>query len=177
VQHTLKLSHRLSRELVTFAVRVRGGGPADGLVKGMSSMYGFRGAHAGERPVMRAYDTREAELAGLAITVASWLEAGVPADRIAVGARDPRLVREARRALGDAPVRVSTFQNLKGLEFDRVALIGVSEGVVPEQPPDDPGARARALQRERSMLFVACTRARSMLYISHSGRGSPFLSF
>jgi hypothetical protein len=177
VQHTLKLSHRLSRELVRFAVRVRGGGPADGLVKGMSAMYGFRGAYGGERPVVRAYDTWDAELAGLAITVAGWLEGGVPADRIAVAARDPRLVREARRVLGDAPVRVSTFQNLKGLEFDRVALIGVSEGVVPEQPPDDPGARARALQRERSMLFVACTRARSMLYISHSGRGSPFLSF
>ncbi|GGP11855.1 AAA family ATPase [Nonomuraea glycinis] len=176
VGHTLRLSHRLSRELVTFAVRVRGGGPADGLVKGMSAMFGFRGAHGGERPVVRAYETLDAELAGLAITVAGWLEEGVPADRIAVAARDPRLVREARRVLGDAPVRVSTFQNLKGLEFDRVALIGVSEGVVPEQPPDDPGARARALQRERSMLFVACTRARSMLYISHSGRGSPFLS-
>ncbi|WP_336208090.1 UvrD-helicase domain-containing protein [Nonomuraea sp. LPB2021202275-12-8] len=177
VQHTLKLSHRLSQELVTFAVRLRGGGPADGLVKGMSAMYGFRGASAGRRPVLRAYDTPEAELAGLETTIAAWLDEGVPADRIAVGARNRRLVREAKRVLRDVPVRVSTFRDLKGLEFDRVALIGVAEGVVPEHPPDDPGARARALQRERSMLFVACTRARSMLYISHSGRGSPFLSF
>ncbi|MFD2348950.1 3'-5' exonuclease [Nonomuraea ferruginea] len=98
----------------------------------------------------------------------------MPADRIAVGARNQGLVRAAKRVLRDVPVRVSTFANLKGLEFDRVALIGVAEGVVPERPPDDPGARARALQRERSMLFVACTRARTMLYISHSGRGSPF---
>ena len=173
---TLRLSHRLSREVLAFAVRLRGGGPADGLVKGMSAMYGFRAAHHGERPVLRAYDTPEAELAGLAATIAAWLDEGVPAGRIAVGARTPALVREARRVLKDVPVRMSTFAGLKGLEFERVALFGVAEGVVPERSPEDPGDRARALQRERSLLFVACTRARSLLYISHSGRGSPFLS-
>ncbi|MCA2228008.1 UvrD-helicase domain-containing protein [Nonomuraea aurantiaca] len=176
LQHTLKVSYRLPQELLSFAVRLRGGGPVDGLVKGMSPLYGLRALRNGERPVLRAYDSPEAELAGLVATVASWLDDGVPADEIAVGARTPKLVREARKALGRADVRVSAFQNLKGLEFERVALIGVAEGVVPEPPPDEPGARARALQRERSMLYVACTRARSMLYISHSGRGSPFLS-
>jgi superfamily I DNA/RNA helicase len=141
----------------------------------MSQLYGFRARRNGERPTVREYDSPESELAGLAALITSWLDDGVPASEIAVGARTPKLVREARRALGRADVRVSTFQNLKGLELERVALIGVAEGVVPEPPPDDPAARAKALQRERSMLFVACTRARSILYISHSGRGSPFL--
>ncbi|MBT2230922.1 UvrD-helicase domain-containing protein [Nonomuraea sp. NEAU-A123] len=176
LQHTLKVSYRLPQELLSFAVRLRGGGPVDGLVKGMSPLYGYRAMRNGERPIVRMYDSPEAELAGLVATIAAWLEDGVPAGEIAVGARTTKLVREARKALGRADVRVAAFQNLKGLEFERVALIGVAEGVVPEPPPDDPGARARALQRERSMLFVACTRARSMLYISHSGRGSPFLS-
>ncbi|MGI5273608.1 UvrD-helicase domain-containing protein [Nonomuraea sp. CA-218870] len=177
IEFSLKVSHRLSREALTFAVRVRGGGPADGLVKGMSALYGFRSARFGARPVVRGYASAEAELAGLEQIVAAWLDEGVPADRIAVGARNLELVRAAKRTLRDVPVRVSTFANLKGLEFERVALIGVAEGIVPERTPEDPGARARALQRERSMLYVACTRARSMLYISHSGRGSPFLSF
>ena len=176
LQHTLKVSYRLSQELLTFAVRLRGGGPADGLVKGMSALYGFRALRNGVRPMVRMYDSPEAELAGLVATVASWLADGVPASEIAVGARTPKLVREVREALGRADVRVAVFQSLKGLEFERVALVGVAEGIVPEPLPEDPGARARALQRERSMLFVACTRARSMLYISHSGRGSPFLS-
>jgi superfamily I DNA/RNA helicase len=149
----------------------------DGLVKGMSELYGYRATHNGEHALIRRYESPEAELAGLAATVGSWLADGVPSHEIAVGARHQRLVRAARQALGELDVRVSTFQALKGLEFERVALVGVEEGVVPEPTPDDPGARARALQRERSMLFVACTRARSMLYISHSGRGSPFLAF
>jgi hypothetical protein len=177
VQHTLRISYRLPQELLSAAVRLRGGSPADGLVKGMSELYGYRATHNGEPALLRRYESPEAELAGLAATIGSWLADGVPSHEIAVGARHQRLVRAARQALGELDVRVSTFQALKGLEFERVALIGVEEGVVPEPPPDDPGARARALQRERSMLFVACTRARSMLYISHSGRGSPFLAF
>ncbi|MFC4122364.1 UvrD-helicase domain-containing protein [Nonomuraea zeae] len=175
LQHSLRLSYRLPQELLSFVVRLRGGGPTSGLVKGMTEMYGYRATHNGERPMVRAYDTPESELAGLRTTVESWLADGVPAEEIAVGARTPRLVRDARRALTGLSVRASTFQHLKGLEFERVALIGVAEGVVPEPLPDEPEARARALQRERSILFVACTRARSMLYISHSGRGSPFL--
>ncbi|MFI7444277.1 UvrD-helicase domain-containing protein [Nonomuraea indica] len=176
-QHTLRVSYRLPAEVLSFAVRLRGGGPVDGLVRGASELHGLRAARHGERPVVRGYDSAEAELAGLAATVRAWLEEGVPAAGIAVGARTPRLARDARQALGETEVRVSTFANLKGLEFERVALVGVSEGVVPQPPPGDPGARARALQRERGMLYVACTRARSLLYLSHSGRGSPFLSF
>ncbi|NUR85646.1 MAG: AAA family ATPase [Nonomuraea sp.] len=175
-QHTLRISYRLPQEILSYVVRLRGGGPANGLVKGVAEMYGFRATHNGDRPVVRAYDTPESELAGLRSTVGAWLAEGVPENEIAVGARTPGLARDAKSALDGLNVRVATFQHLKGLEFERVALVGVAEGVVPGPLPEEPAARARALQRERSILFVACTRARSMLYISHSGRGSPFLS-
>ncbi|MER7501925.1 UvrD-helicase domain-containing protein [Nonomuraea pusilla] len=179
VRHTLRISYRLPQEMLSFVVRLRGGGPAGGLVPGATEMSGYQATRHGERPVVRAYETPEAELAGLRATVASWLAGGVPAGQVGVGARTTALVRAARAALdgldGADGVRVSTFQNMKGLEFERVALVGVAEGVVPEPPPEEPAARARALQRERSILYVACTRARGMLYLSHSGRGSPFL--
>ncbi|WP_157249511.1 UvrD-helicase domain-containing protein [Nonomuraea typhae] len=176
VQHALHVSYRLPEEILAFGVRLRGGGPTDGLVKGLAAMFGLRGNGHAQRPRVLAYDTFEAELAGLVATVRSWLEEGVAAGQIAVAARTMKLVRAAKKALGGLNVAVAPFHHLKGLEFERVALIGVTEGVVPETPPEDPAARARALQRERSVLYVACTRARSMLYISHSGRGSPFLS-
>ncbi|MEV4567031.1 UvrD-helicase domain-containing protein [Nonomuraea sp. NPDC049419] len=182
-QHLLGVSYRLPQELLSFVVRLRGGGPSPGLVKGVTDMYDYSATHHGERPIVRAYDSEEAELAGLRATVEAWLADGVSPAGIAVGARNQRLVRAAKETLDGLDVRALTFQHLKGLEFERVALIGVAEGIVPEPPPQrppqdpapDPYARARALQRERSILFVACTRARSMLYISHSGRGSPFL--
>ncbi|WP_043630665.1 UvrD-helicase domain-containing protein [Nonomuraea candida] len=174
-EHTLGRSYRLPQELLSFVVRLRGGGPSPGLAGGVTEMHGLSAVRHGERPVVRAYDTPESELAGLRAVIDAWLADGVPPSEIAVGARDQRLVRAAERALTGLDVRAATFRRLKGLEFERVALIGVAEGVVPPPPPDEPYERARALQRERSILFVACTRARSMLYISHSGRGSPFL--
>ncbi|MEW9553503.1 UvrD-helicase domain-containing protein [Nonomuraea sp. NPDC050783] len=174
-QHTLEVSYRLPQELLSFVIRLRGGGPAPGLAEGVTDMHGYRATRHGERPLVRAYESAGAELAGLRTTVESWLADGVPPGEIAVGARTARLAGQARQALTGLEVRAATFRQLKGLEFERVALVGVAEGVVPEPPPDEPGARARALQRERSILFVACTRARAMLHISYYGRGSPFL--
>ncbi|MFI6818525.1 UvrD-helicase domain-containing protein [Nonomuraea sp. NPDC050328] len=176
VQHSLRISYRLPQELLSFGVRLRGGGPANGLVKGVAGLGGYRAARHGERPMIRRYESAEAELAGLATTVRGWLAEGVRPGQIAAAARTTALVRAGRRALDGLGVLVTSFHGLKGLEFDRVALYGVAEGVVPDPPPVEPGARARALLRERSVLFVACTRARSLLYISHYGRGSPFLS-
>ncbi|MFC7647827.1 3'-5' exonuclease [Streptosporangium lutulentum] len=75
---------------------------------------------------------------------------------------------------------MTTLHGMKGLEFRRVAVIGVTDGIVPDPDAltpvrEDPAARAHDLQRERGLLYVACTRARELLYVSHSGRASPFL--
>jgi superfamily I DNA/RNA helicase len=41
---------------------------------------------------------------------------------------------------------------------------------------DDPVAHEHDLQRERCLLFVACTRARDHLYLSYTGQPSPFIT-
>src|SRR6185312_6493135 len=60
------------------------------------------------------------------------------------------------------------------------AVIGVEQGLVPEPgavapETEDPLAYAQDLQRERCVLFVACTRARDHLHVSGTGEPSPFL--
>ena len=72
------------------------------------------------------------------------------------------------------------MHKMKGLEFQAVAVTGVEEGTVPAPaaltPADeDPVAHAQDLQRERCLLFVALTRARDVLYLSHSGAPSTLL--
>ncbi len=178
----LKISYRLPQEILSFGVRLRGGGPADGLVDGVADMYGYRAAQNGPRPVVREYVTPEAEISGLVMHVTEWLEQGVPNDEIAVAARTPDLVKTARKALreADIDVKVAMLHGMKGLEFRRVAVIGVADGIVPAPDAltpaaEDPTARAHDLQRERGLLYVACTRASELLYVSHSGRASPFL--
>ncbi|WP_327047840.1 AAA family ATPase [Microbispora sp. NBC_01189] len=178
----LKLSYRLPPEMLSWGVRLRGGGPADGLVAGNAGLYGYRGLGHGPRPMVREYVTPEAEIAGLVSTVADWLREGVPTAEIAVAARTADLVRTARTALREAgiTVKVALLHGMKGLEFRRVAVIGVADGIVPAPDAltpaaEDPTARAHDLQRERGLLYVACTRAGELLYVSYSGRASPFL--
>jgi superfamily I DNA/RNA helicase len=111
-----------------------------------------------------------------------------------VTARSASLVREAREALradgiataslngrgGTQAVQAGTMHAMKGLEFQAVAVIGVEQGLVPEPAAvtphsEDAVAHAQDLQRERCVLFVACTRARDHLYISAAGEPSMFL--
>ncbi|ETK31138.1 UvrD-helicase domain-containing protein [Microbispora sp. ATCC PTA-5024] len=178
----LRISYRLPQEILTWGVRLRGGGPADGLVPGNAEMYGYRAVGHGPRPMVREYVTPEAELAGLVSHVAEWVEDGVPTAEIAVTARTADLVKTARTALREAGimVKVTPLHGMKGLEFRRVAVIGVADGIVPAPDAltpatEDPTARAHDLQRERGLLYVACTRAGELLYVSYSGRASPFL--
>lgn len=70
---------------------------------------------------------------------------------------------------------------MKGLEFQAVAVIGIADGTVPAPAAvtpaaDDPLAHAQDLQRERCLLFVACTRGRDRLYLSYTGSRSPFVA-
>ncbi|MEO3811992.1 UvrD-helicase domain-containing protein [Sphaerisporangium sp. B11E5] len=180
--YRLTVSRRLSQETLTWAVRLRGGGPVDGLVDGVTELAGFRAGHSGPRPAVREYTSPDAELAGLVAQIRDWLAEGVPAGAMAVAARSADLVKNAKAALGAAGlrVRVTPLHGLKGLEYRRVALIGVAEGVVPAPgsltpAEEDPTARAHDLQRERGLLYMACTRASERLYVSYSGRASPFL--
>ncbi|MEW9529202.1 UvrD-helicase domain-containing protein [Microbispora sp. NPDC049125] len=179
----LTISYRLPQEILSWGVRLRGGGPADGLVAGNAGLYGYRAVgRPGLRPVVRGYVTPEAEIAGLVTHVAAWIGEGVPATEIGVTARTADLVRTARTALREAgiTVKVTMLHGMKGLEFRRVAVIGVTDGIVPAPhaltpAEEDPTARANDRQRERGLLYVACTRAGELLYVSYSGRASPFL--
>lgn len=69
----------------------------------------------------------------------------------------------------------------KGLEYQRVITAGVSDGLGPREQVNqlrqvDPARyRGGELQRARSLLFVAVTRARDSLNAFWHGTPSPFL--
>ncbi len=64
-------------------------------------------------------------------------------------------------------VKIMTIHTAKGLEFDTVFLVGLTEGIFPsarslEERKND------ALEEERRLCFVAITRARKCLYLTES---------
>jgi len=64
---------------------------------------------------------------------------------------------------GDA-ILVSTLHNVKGHEFRAVFILGVLEGVLPLYS----AVEAEEIEREASLLYVAMTRAKELLYLSYS---------
>lgn len=74
---------------------------------------------------------------------------------------------------------MATMHRIKGLEFQYVFLVGVNDGVVPEEKAtssDDPVEQRDALFNERALLHVAVTRAIKGLFVSSSGVPSKLLS-
>jgi len=66
---------------------------------------------------------------------------------------------------GQDAVQLMTVHSSKGLEFDCVFITGIEEGLFPhENSLSDKGG----LEEERRLMYVAITRARKRLYLSHS---------
>jgi len=78
--------------------------------------------------------------------------------------------RERLTALRAAEPRLTlaTAHATKGLEFDHVAVIGMSEGRFPSpRALADAGDPTRALEEERRLAYVAWTRARRSLTLAY----------
>ncbi|HTH13522.1 MAG TPA: ATP-dependent helicase, partial [Spirochaetia bacterium] len=64
---------------------------------------------------------------------------------------------------GDAKVTLITMHNTKGLEFDRVLVTGLEDGLFPR---DETAHDQEELEEERRLFYVACTRARKELFLT-----------
>jgi superfamily I DNA/RNA helicase len=83
---------------------------------------------------------------------------------------------EDRRTSG---IRLATMHRVKGLEFDRVIIAGVNDGVIPNKKTAEGSAdsviKADVEHGERALLYVASTRARKEVLVTCFGEPSQFL--
>lgn len=196
--HKLTLNYRTTKQILTAAAGLLDGEEFDDLDGGAEDLRGYRSVLSGAAADIHGYPSQAAELTALVERIASWQRTDeiLPRD-IVVTARTRALCDAAVAALtaaglsaslvtsGKAPakgdhVHVMTMHRTKGLEYRAVAVVGASEGVIP--PPSaitpasrDPLQHTQDLRAERSLLFVAATRARERLAISWSGKPSRFL--
>jgi superfamily I DNA/RNA helicase len=75
-----------------------------------------------------------------------------------------------RQAKNDDAVQLMTIHASKGLEWDAVFVLGVEEGTLPYQVAVDEGN----LAEERRLAYVAITRARRYLMLSHCHERASF---
>ncbi|MEQ4299938.1 UvrD-helicase domain-containing protein [Plantactinospora sp. B6F1] len=188
----LTVNYRTTHEILDLSVKVLGGDAAIGLDDEGDTLRGYRSITRGGVPELAAHGNRDGECDALVERVGTWLEQGVEPHAIGVAVRTGQLVKTVSRILADAHidvaddkrgtdgVRVATMHRMKGLEFQCLAVVGLDAGVLPAphaltSAAEDPHAHRQDMQRERCLLFVALTRARDVLYLSHSGTPSPLL--
>jgi superfamily I DNA/RNA helicase len=87
---------------------------------------------------------------------------------------DPNIIDEGEG------VRLATMHRVKGLEFSHVIIAWVNEGIVPPKTLLNKMhvevSRNDAILRERSLLYVAATRARDYLIVTSYGVRSSILN-
>jgi superfamily I DNA/RNA helicase len=195
--HRLNLNYRTTRQILAAAGDLLDGEEFDDLDGGADDLSGYRSVLSGRDADLVGYPSELTELSALVDRVAGWQKAGILPQDIAVVARTGALCDAALNALnsagqgairvdaGKAPaggdhVHVMTMHRTKGLEYRAVAVIGAGHQSVPQpaavtDAAIDPHQHAQDLRAERSLLFVAATRAREALAITWHGKPSPFL--
>ena len=192
----LTLSYRSTHEILTVAEGLLGSEEWDDLDGGSDSLDGYRSVLRGPRPQFRAASSWQDELAGILQQVKEWLPADGTPVSIGVAVPERRLMPEVENYLneGGVPaasigaegprnadaVHVGTLHRFKGLEYQRMIVADVSNGVIPAARVEglrdgDPQRYPREIKQAHSLLFVAATRARDSLVISWHGQPSPFL--
>jgi len=131
-------------------------------------------------PAAPTPDDPDAEIAWtdaeISAAVTAWAVRLAPDDNLASAIADARArLAELRRA--DAALTLATAHGTKGLEWDHVAVLGMTEGRFPSaRSLADAADPARALEEERRLAYVAWTRARrSLTLVYDPAAPSPFM--
>ena len=190
----LTLNYRTTAQNLAYAISVLEGGSYVDLEEEQESSSAYRSARSGPAPRLIACATLSEELDRAAELIGEWVkERGAPEtiavlvreqrqrDRVVTGLAERGITVRAvdREHIKPGQPVVMTMHRAKGTEFSKVLLFGVNQGAIPRPLRDEQyteEAWADAMLRERSLLYVAATRARDELALSWSGQPSQLMS-
>ena len=193
---TLRLNYRTTGAICRWSLAILKDIAVDDLDDGAADRRGYVSLREGPPPNVHGFASTIEEERAVVERAKAYIEAGTPAEAICVVARTGGPLRDRfgpalqRAGVGtvlleqEEPrlpgVRMATMHRVKGLEFAVVLLVGVSKHDVPLGTPelrsDDPVMSAQALLRERSLLYVAASRARDHLHVFYTGEPSVFVA-
>jgi len=186
----LRLNYRTTAENLAFAVGVLEGGDYTDLEDLPEDTSEYRSVRSGPQPQLIAADSLDEQIDVAIRRIREWMQAGVRADAIGVMVRSEKIHNAVKRGLREADalksegngsqpeVQIMTMHSAKGMEFERAIILGVGATELPArwQLAGLPPAEQQDVQlRERSLLYVAATRARDELVITWSGEASAYL--
>jgi hypothetical protein len=191
----LKINYRTSEEIKRLAVTAIQGIKYDDFDGETEKLNGYLSLFHGEQPTYEVFKTKSDELNAIINHISELKEKGFKMNDIALAFRTKEALKEVKTALhkskipftdnatvgnSNCGVILSTFHGLKGLEFKAVMLCDVNNRTVPfmihkldtmeQQEKED------YLNSEKSLLYVAITRAISILIITGTGVKSELIN-
>jgi superfamily I DNA/RNA helicase len=190
----LSLNYRTTQQNLRYALDILSGEHYTDLGDESETATGYRSARRGPKPTVIDAVSLTDQYDKVAEIVQAWIEAGTAPESIGVLVPTRKEAETVPRALGDRDLTVAfvdrdsagppktpvvmTMHRAKGMEFAKVILVGVGDKALPRGylidavPEED---RADVLRRERSLLYVAATRARDELVVVYVGTPSELL--
>ena len=191
----LRLNYRTTEETRRWAAGLLDGLAIDDLDGGSDDNSRVRSTTNGPEPRLHHFGARDDQAAWIVRYLTNLADQDEPLRSACVVAR----TRDERDALGeeledaglevevletDSPdesstgVRLATMHRVKGLEFDHMVIASVNKNIVPlaaaVHAADGP-QRVAAETAERSLLYVAATRAKKEVLVLSFDEPSPFL--
>lgn len=184
----LRINYRTTEEIKRVAVKSVKGITCDNFEGNIESLDGYYSMYHGDQPQYFCFDTTAEQNEKLLNYMQGLLNTGIYASDIVIGVRTKEELKELKKLkhqnniplydltdkTGDRNgVRISTLHSMKGLEFKYVILYGINNMTMPYMPNKsylwDEVEKNKHKQSERSLLYVAMTRAVKQLIILGSG--------
>jgi mRNA-degrading endonuclease RelE of RelBE toxin-antitoxin system len=192
----LKINYRTTEEIRRWAVSILEGHKFDDLDEGLDNQRGYKSLLSGLNPELRHFTSKEEELKFIQDVIKSADINNEELSNICIVTRSnylltnvyesmfkqegiPYVILDPNDPQQQPGVRLATMHRVKGLEFSRMIISSVNDGVIPPKQAIDKAAdevsKNDILQREKSLLYVAATRARDYLIVTSYGEKSELL--
>ena len=191
----LHINYRTTDEIRGWASNLLAGRSIDDLDGGEDSNTAYRSLTHGLAPILENFDTAEEQADFIKALIE---KAKVPASHMCVVARTSHEVQSIKVLLeergvktsviepskadsdDEEAIRLATIHRVKGLEFDQLILASANVGLVPLagvlEGKADQASIEEAETEERSLVYVALTRARKEAYVLSYGKMSSFFN-
>ena len=191
----LKINYRTTEEIKRQAVSIVKGCTYDDFDGEAETLNGYVSLMHGPKPEYTLYASVSEERNGVLDFVTECRNNGIAFKDIAIACRKRDDLRDIQSALHVAGIPyqnidsnsasdsngvvLSTLHNMKGLEFKVVIIIGINKNSFPSKPYNwnemNKKEQSNHLMNQRSLLYVAITRAMQMVRITGVGEKSELL--
>jgi superfamily I DNA/RNA helicase len=191
----LRLNYRTTDETRKWATDILAGTTVDDLEGGVDTLKDYRSLMHGESPIIRGFDNFEAEIEYLYHVLKELRGNKEKPNITCIVLRTDSLIKRYKENLKGIEIeqigreqgengerksiKIATMHRVKGLQFDHIIIPGLTQEIMPLETilrkSPDPATREELETKERSLLYVAATRAKKQVIVTYHGIPSSFL--